>query len=170
MSAILYLMLGYPGAGKTTAARVISQLTGATHLWADAERREYFGKPTYSETENKQLYDRMNAEATDLLAAGSSVVFDTGFNKRADRDHLRALAEQAGASTQLIWVTVDPTTARERATKDAHLQNSRALGNMTADDFERLRSKLEPPQTDEPYTELDGTKIDDKYVRGRLGI
>lgn len=167
---ILYLMLGYPGAGKTTAARVISQLTGAKHLWADAERRELFGTPTYSETENAQLYDRMNTEAAELLGAGTGVVFDTGFNKRADRDHLRSLAEQAGAKTQLIWVTVDPITARERATKDAHLQDSRALGNMTTGDFERLRNKLEPPQSDEPYTELDGTKITPDYVAKQLPV
>lgn len=164
----LYLMLGYPGAGKTTAARVISKLSHATHLWADYERRELFGDPTYSETENKQLYDRMNQEASALLVAGESVVFDTGFNKRADRDHLRRLAADAGASVVLVWVTTDPETARERATKDAHLQTTRALGDMTDNEFERLRNKLEPPAKDENHIELDGTSISDEYVAVQL--
>lgn len=166
----LYLMLGYPGAGKTTVARVISQLTGATHLWADGERRERFGDPTYSEEENKQLYDQMNNETAELLAAGKSVVFDTGFNKLADRDHLRALAAEQGADTRLVWVSVDAETARARATQDAHLQDTRALGDMSPDDFERLREKLEPPAATEDYTELDGTRITPDYVTQQLGL
>ncbi len=166
--ATLYLMLGYPGAGKTTAAQTISKLTGARHLWADHERRQLFGTPTYSETENDQLYHRMNQQAAELLAAGQSVVFDTGFNKHADRDHLRAIAEGNDAQPVLVWVTLDPTIARDRATKDAHLHESRTLGDMTDADFERLKEKLEPPAADEPYLELDGTQITPENVAEKL--
>lgn len=166
----LYLMLGYPGAGKTTAARVICQLTGAVHLWADGERRERYGTPTYSDQENKVLYDHMNYETAELLQAGQSVVFDTGFNKQTDRDHLRNVATAHGAKTILVWVTVDPETARARATQDAHLQDTRALGDMSTEDFERLRGKLEPPAAHEPHVELDGTRITPEYVKNQLGL
>ena len=73
-------MLGYPGAGKTTAAKVIHSLTGATHLWADHERRKLFATPNYSHAENIELYDKLNKTAAELLQQGKSVIFDTNFN------------------------------------------------------------------------------------------
>lgn len=166
----LYLMLGMPGAGKTTAATLITELTGAHHLWADQLRRTMFGAPTYSEPENDQLYSRMNHEAAALLASGHSVVFDTSFNHQRDREHLYNIAKQANADVQLLWVTIDEATARERATNNAHQQATRALGDMSQADFERLRDKLEQPATDEPHITLDGTKISSDYLKQQLGL
>lgn len=163
-------MLGYPGAGKTTAAKVLAELIGATHLWADQERRIMFGEPTYSDDENKALYDRMNGEALRLLTHGTSVVFDTSFNHFDDRQNLRSIAAGVGADVRLLWVTVDEPTARDRATHNAHLQETRALGDMSIDDFDRLRDKLEPPTQREQYIELDGTSITPDYLRTRLGL
>lgn len=166
----LYLMLGYPGAGKTTTAKVLSELTGAVHVWADHERRTLFGTPTYDQAENDQLYSALNQEAIDTLRGGTSVVFDTGFNERADRDHLRTLAQNVGASSLILWVSVPSELARERATADAHLQHSRALGDMSNADFERLKAKLEPPAPDEPYVQLDGTRISAEYLSEKLRL
>lgn len=166
----LYLMLGYPGAGKTTTAKMIHKLSGAVHLWADQERHKRFQKPTYSQAENDQLYDQMNQEAGELLAAGKSVIFDTNFNYYADRQHLRQIAQTAGATTQLIWVTVPPELAHERATADIHKQDNGFSVNMSDDHFNRLTSSLEPPQNGETYIEIDGTQVTPAYVASKLGI
>ena len=72
---VLYLMVGYPGSGKTTAALMIHELTGAVHLWADKIRRERFGQPTYSHEENVELYNHINELTAELLRAGNSVIF-----------------------------------------------------------------------------------------------
>lgn len=161
-------MLGLPGAGKTTAAQVIHELTGAVHLWADRERREYFGQPTYSTSENEELYAYLNQRTADLLEGGYSVIFDTGFNYAKDRAALRDIADTVGADCVLLWVTVDPVVAKQRATQDAHLQSSRVLGDMQHADFDRLAANLEAPQPDEEYIELDGTQITPEYVADRL--
>jgi predicted kinase len=166
----LYLMLGYPGAGKTTAAQVIRDLTGATHLWADQVRRERYGNPTYSSVENEELYEQLNNQAMALLTNGQNVVFDTSFNYFKDRENLRGIAAEAGADAKLIWVTVDEALARERATQDAHLQDSRVNGDMHAEDFDRLVGRLEPPQPSETYIQLDGTKITPDYITQMLGL
>src|SRR5688500_5646811 len=101
---ILYLMLGYPGAGKTTTAKIIHELTGAVHLWADKIRNERFSEPTPSHAENLELYNYLNELTGELLATGQSVIFDTTFNFYKDRQHLREIASRYGAVTQLIWV------------------------------------------------------------------
>ncbi len=163
-------MLGYPGAGKTTAARLIHELTGAVHLWADHIRREIYQKPTYSHKENVQLYTHLNQLAAELLAANNSVIFDTNFSYKKDRLRLRAIATEHDALTQLIWVTTPKAIARKRATADAHLQHTRVLGNMSHQDFERIVSHIEVPGRDEPFVEVDGTQITKAYIKNLLKL
>ena len=69
----LYLMFGYPGAGKTTVAKIIEQLTGATHLSSDEERVRLFSRPDFSQTEHEKLYDTLDRETESLLADGKDV-------------------------------------------------------------------------------------------------
>jgi predicted kinase len=71
----LYLMLGYPGAGKTTISKEITKRTGAVHLWADHERRAMFSEPCHSKAESDELYAALNTRTDQLLGEGSSVVF-----------------------------------------------------------------------------------------------
>jgi predicted kinase len=165
---VLFLMLGYPGAGKTTAALEIHKASGATHLWADHIRRERFDPPTYTHQENIQLYSHLNELAAELLAAGNSVIFDTNFNFYKDREHLRKIAEAHGARNILVWVTTPKDIARQRAIKDAHQQTTRILGNMPLKDFERMSGNLQPPREGEPYVEIDGTKISTDYIKHEL--
>lgn len=168
--ATLYLMLGFPGAGKTTTSRLIHQLTGAIHLWADQERHQRFKNPTYSHDENQQLYTHMNYEAQRLLTAGTDVIFDTNFNYYQDRQLLRNIAEQAKASTKLIWVTVPQELAHARATTDTHKNDNGFSINMSDEHFERLAKNLEPPRNDEDYTEIDGTQVNPDYIRSKLEL
>ena len=72
----LYLLVGYPGAGKTTVARIIAETTDAVHLWADRERLKMFGTPRHSAAENTRLYAYLNKLTEQLLGEGKSVIFD----------------------------------------------------------------------------------------------
>lgn len=165
----LYLMLGYPGAGKTTTARAISEVTGAAHLWADQVRRKVYGKPTYSHEENLDLYNHLNYIAGELLKAGKSVVFDTNFNYYKDRQKLRKIADEQGAKTWLVWVTTSRELARQRATDGAKEgQNTRILGDLPTDTFDRLSDELQPPKAGEQTISIDGTKVSVDYVRQAL--
>lgn len=168
--ATLYLMVGYPGSGKTTVSLLIHELTGAVHIWADHERRLMFGTPTHSKAESRQLYDHLNALVAAMLAKGKSVIFDTNFNFRSDRDMMRQLAKTHTAVCKLIWVQADKTLAFERASIDTHLQPTRVLGDFQKDAFDRMIQNLEPPTDDEQPIILDGTVITREYVADKLGL
>jgi predicted kinase len=160
----LFLMLGYPGAGKTTASRILHGLTGAEHLWADHERKKTFVHPTHSHSENLKLYEQLNQVTDDLLAEGKSVIFDTNFNFYKDREKLRQIGAKHGAHTVIVWVTAPKDIARERATKDANKQTTRVLGDMPVEHFERISRNLQEPRPDEDFIHLDGTRIDETTV------
>ena len=159
MKPTLYLLIGYPGAGKTTVAGIISEQKGAVHLMADAERHKRFPNPTHSAEESLQLYDELNLQTEKLLQEGKSVVFDTNFNFRADRDKLRQIAEAANADTQIIWVTVDVDEAKKRAVHSQYIRNGYSA-SMTENHFDQIVSKLEPPTEDEKVIKIDGTNLD----------
>lgn len=166
---MLFLLLGFPGAGKTTVSKMIEQQTGAVHLWADHERRKRYGKPSFSHEENVALYNELNATTATLLDEGKSVIFDTAFNFYKDREHLRGIAGKHGAQVVIIWVRTAKELARERATKNAHLQHTRLFGNMhPVDHFERLSDKLEPPREGEHVIEFDGTHVTPEQVAEAL--
>lgn len=163
-------MLGYPGAGKTTTSKLVSELTGAVHLWADHERRNRFGEPQYTKQENTELYAELNERTAELLRQGYSVIFDTNFNFFKDREHLRVVAKENGADSQLLWITTPKDIAKQRATQDAHKQGTRILGNMPEKHFERMTNNLQQPLPEEKPITLDGTKITLEYVKKQLGL
>jgi predicted kinase len=164
----LYLMLGYPGAGKTTVSGIIHHFTGAVHLWADHERNKRFAHPTHSHQENLELYKQLNRETAELLIQGKSVIFDTNFNFYKDRERLRAIAADAGASCVIIWVATRKDLARIRAVEQSEGQKTRVWGNMSIEDFERIAGGLEEPRHHEKVIKLDGEHIDHDAVQKAL--
>lgn len=162
--------MGYPGAGKTTVARIITQATEGVHLWADFERHVLFDTVTHSREESRVLYDHLNHTADELLAQGKCVIYDTNFNFRADRDKLRAIAARHDAETVVIWMTTDRELARRRATEESTDQETRIWGNMELRDFDRLSDHLQEPDSDEQVVQIDGTNVDEAVIRDKLGI
>ena len=164
----LYLLVGYPGSGKTTVAQIIHEETGAEHLWTDWERRTMFEQPTHSEAESNKLYAYLNTMTGQLLSEGKSVIFDTSFNFARDRDHLRNIAADNGADTTVIWVTTSKELSRERALNGGNTRNGYDVP-MTNEQFERIAHHLEPHQESEIVIKIDGTDVDRKQLLQLIG-
>lgn len=166
----LYLFVGYPGSGKTSVAHIIHELTGATHLWADKIRRERLGPPNYTHKENMELYNHLNEMTAELLRAGNSVIFDTNFKFKSDRDHLRRIAETHDADVVTLWLTTTKEEAKHRATEPHHQVHTRIHGEMSIEDFDRLSSGTEWPTDEEAAIKIDGNHIDKNEVKRSLGL
>lgn len=164
---VLYLMVGYPGAGKTSVANIIADSTGAVHIWADKERHDLFGA-VYNREQSEELYEHLNERTNQLLRAGQDVIFDTNFNYYKDREHLRQIAENADAIPVLIWLKTPLEVAYRRAI--AEPDGKRLFVTMSHDDFERVASHLEPPRPEERAIEIDNTQLDPADIKRQLGI
>jgi predicted kinase len=166
----LYLMLGYPGAGKTTAAEAIARLTGAVHLSSDAFHVAVFPEQTFSKEEHTLRYRTLDYVTELLLRSGVSVIYDANMNRYIHRLEKYRICEKYGVKPKLIWVKAPEPTARVRATVEGEDDPKRPYGNLDETTFNRLVRNIQPPRGDEPCIEIDGTKITDDYVAAQLGL
>ena len=162
-------MLGYTGAGKTTAAEIIAQLTGAIHLASDRMRLDIFKKTQLSRQEHQQLYKTIDKKTEELLAAGKSIIYDANLNKLAYREEKYAIAKRTNAKVVLIWVKVTKPLAKLRATKSQDSER-RPLGNLGEETFERVVAETEQPSESEKPIELDGMDVTQASVKQALKI
>lgn len=163
------MMFGYPGAGKTTTAKLISKLTGAYHLSSDKVRLELFQEPTFSKLEHQRLYDELDKKTTDLLEAGQDVIYDANLNRYQHRLEKYDICKATGAVPRLLWIQTDRDLAKQRALHDSR-QQLWPPDVTPAQLFERVADVLETPQTHEPSIKLDGTAITASYIKEKLKL
>ncbi|MFF7247848.1 AAA family ATPase [Embleya sp. NPDC008237] len=109
----LFLMVGLPGAGKTTRARQLAAEHGALRLTPDDWMIPLFGE---AEADGKRdvLEGRMLWLALEAVRLGTDVVVDYGCWSRDERSAIRRLVEAEGACFRMVYLPVDEETQRTR--------------------------------------------------------
>ncbi|HEY0932340.1 MAG TPA: ATP-binding protein [Trebonia sp.] len=141
--ATLFLMIGLPGAGKTTRARELSARHGALRLTPDEWMIPLFGEP---EAGGKRdlVEGLLIGVALDALRLGTSAVLDFGFWAADERSALRWLAARAGADCRLEYVAVDTGTQLARiARRQAAVPH--ATYPMSAAEVAQWREQFQVP-------------------------
>jgi predicted kinase len=167
--AKLYMMFGYPGAGKTTAAEAIARLTGAVHLQSDNVRLELFPEPTFSQTEHDALYTTLDNRTEQLLHEGRDVIYDANLNRYQHRRDKYDICERANATPVLLWVQTEKTLSKTRAMHESR-QHLWPPGETPGRIFDRVADVIQEPGPGEPYIVLDGTQITDEYIKNLLDL
>ena len=151
--------MGYPGSGKTTAAKLIHKLCDAEHLSSDVLRLQLFPKPTYTQAEHDAVYKELDRQTEELLAQGKNVVYDANLNRYVHRQEKYDIAKRTNAQTVLLWVEVPKTLARDRAVLRGHrhlVPEDETFESM----FDRVAATIEEPHANEHVIKLHGKHID----------
>jgi len=112
---VLYLMVGLPGAGKTTLATAIADEQRILRLTPDDWMAPLF-EDNDAGGRRDILEGRMIWVAHQVLRSGSSVVLDFGCWSADERYAIRAVTESVGARFELRHVEIDEQERRSRAT------------------------------------------------------
>ncbi len=96
-------MCDLPGAGKTMVARRLAAQMGFVRLCPD-EWMAALGIDLYDEPFRARLEAQLWLFARELLAMGQSVILESGFWLRADRDEKRLGARELGARVELRYL------------------------------------------------------------------
>ena len=155
MKQHLFLMLGYPGAGKSYFARQLAEAIRAVRLNGDGARHLMFDKEETQRNpaNNPIVFGALDYAAQQILTAGYSVVIDASHNRKQDRIGKAQLGAAFGIRPILVWVQVPVDMARERQETRERLPDQPLVPPAR---FEQLVSNLQPPEALEPYIIVDG--------------
>lgn len=135
-------MCGLPGAGKTTEARRLGKDLGAVRLAPD-EWMDALGIDLWAEATRTRLERVFWDLAQELLRLGQSVILESGFWLRSDRDEKRTGAHAIGAAVELRYLDVPIDELMRRL----ELRSAAEVGAPTIcrDDLQRFAALFQPP-------------------------
>ena len=113
MSPTLFLTVGLPCTGKTTAARRLELEQQALRLTKDEWVKALYG-PENPPAAQDVIEGRLIEIGLRVLALGTSVVIDYGLWSRDERSALRQAAADLGAGVEMHYLVLAPGQQRTR--------------------------------------------------------
>ena len=146
----MFVMVGLPSAGKTSRARELATASHALRLTPDEWMIPLFGQ-VQPEGKRNVVEGRLIWLALSALRLGTNVVLDFGVWARVERSALRALAASVGATSELVYLRVDPEEQWRRVQARA-VTDAATTFRMTTADLDGWRRTFQPPDEAEMET------------------
>lgn len=155
----LFMLFGFPGAGKTFFARQICEELQAAHVQGDRIRCELFEQPRYDRQENEIVTHLMEYMSEEFLQAGISVVFDVNAMRSNQRRQLRDMARRYKAQTVLVWFQLDIESSFSRVAKrDRRKADDKYSMPLDRTTFDSVISGMQNPAPTEDYMVVSGKR------------
>ena len=142
----LVLMCGLPGSGMTTEGRRLAETLGAVRLSPD-EWLAGLGIDLWDEGARERLERVLWDLAQELLRLGQSVILESGFWLRSDRDEKRTGARAIGAAVELRYLDVPLHELSRRLA--SRVEGEVGAAKISHSDLERFAASFQRPDADE---------------------
>lgn len=118
-AALIVALIGLPGAGKSTVARVLERELRLRRVCRDEIRQAMFPRCDYSFVEKRAAFRTLLlALEINCLLGEASVIDGMTFSRREDFEAVAALADAHGFDMLPLWIDCPPALARERIERD----------------------------------------------------
>ena len=162
MPATLHAIYGPCGAGKTSYAHDFARRNGAVAFILDDWMARLFGPDIPNPIEYEWMIERVGrceaqiwSTAAAVMAAGTSVVFDIGLMRRADRERVRQIADGAGLTLQWHFVDAPQAVRRARVESRNQIKGETFAIDVSPDMFDFIEGVYEAPEP----AELEGAIV-----------
>jgi predicted kinase len=156
MQPTLFLTVGLPSSGKTTAARRLETERHALRLTKDEWVKALYG-PENPWSAQAVIEGRLIQVGLRALELGTNVVIDYGLWDRDERSALRQAAADRGAAVEMRYFEVTPAEQRRRLDQ-RQTEEPRTTWPMSDEELARWAAVIDVPSSGE----LDGSEpIDD---------
>lgn len=156
----IYLIVGLPGAGKTTRAEELAVSESALRLTPDDWQMAVFDgdSPTrWRSKERASQRDRIEGKLVEVgmraATLGINVVFDFGLWGKDERSALRWIADSLGVRAEVVYLPIDYEEQRRRIADRYKTE----LGQFQMSDAELQQWQVQFQAPDQE--ELDGGQI-----------
>jgi predicted kinase len=147
MPATVYLIVGLPGAGKTTRAKQLEIGAPALRLTPDEWQIALFGDQ--NPPDKRDLVEgKLVAIGMRAVQLGINVVLDFGFWGTDERSALRWIAAAVGARAEVVYLPIEHEERRRRVTK-RFLEMPESTFHMSDVELAQWRMQFQPPDEDE---------------------
>jgi predicted kinase len=144
--AMLVMLMGYPGVGKSHCGRLIAERLGAAHVATDHLRSRLFIAASYADLENEAVFGIAEALVDELLGEGHIVVLDATHLLARYRTPAEKVAKAHGAPIKHVLVTSDDAETRARLDQRVRERSSGDHSEADLEVYERMRARaFEPP-------------------------
>ncbi len=153
----LFMVYGYPGAGKTFFARQFCEDITAAHLQGERIRSELFEDPRYDSEENGIVTHLLDYMTGEFLTAEVSVVYDVNALRMSQRRELREMARKHKAEVVMLWFQIDAESAFARAHKrDRRRVDDKYSESIDRTTFQSIAGGMQNPGLKEEYVVISG--------------
>jgi predicted kinase len=146
----MYLIVGLPGAGKTTRAKELERSEGALRLTPDEWQMAIFAGDDPTRWRSKDRADQRDRIEGKLVQVGMraaqlgvDVVLDFGLWGRDERSALRWIASTLGIRAQVVYLPVDHEEQRRRITR--RYESEPGQFQMSDGELEQWRLQFQAP-------------------------
>ncbi|MDA8164960.1 MAG: AAA family ATPase [Desulfobacteraceae bacterium] len=156
----LYVFFGLIATGKSALARVWADRHGLAYFNSDVVRKELAGlaptarrqeavdKGIYTPDFSARTYDALLAKGEAEIRAGRGGVLDASYQKRAERERVRALARRLGFPVYFVLCVCPEPVVRERLARRA--VDPAAVSDGRWEVYLRQKERFELPTELEP--------------------